>query len=337
MSVDDGPGRALSTVITALPLAVSLLTLAPRTAASHGSAPRPSDSALDDRQEDPGTVCIDEAHRNMHRAGGTYAALAARLEEAGFRVRPSGFRFRRDSLEGCTVLIAANALHERNYVRGGGEWSLPVPSAFDVSEVEAIRGWVEDGGALLLIADHMPLAGASRELASAFGVRFFDGFAVDTAAEGQAFGAHSGSGQLVFRRADGSLAEHPVTGVGSTTGPVDSVTTYMGQAFVAPADFQPLLVVPATTIVLLPRTAWEFPNGTPTLNAGSWLQGAAGRFGAGRVVMLGEAALFRPGEDGRLRGQNGRFAVHVVRWLASAVPESDGGASSRGSVAPPGN
>lgn len=255
----------------------------------------------------------------MHRAGGTYAALAAGLERAGFRVRPSDARFRHDALEGCTVLIVANALHERNYVRGRGEWSLPVPSAFDVSEVEAVRGWVEEGGALLLIADHMPLAGAARELASAFGVRFFDGFAVDTAAEEkQEFGAHDGSGRLVFRRTDGTLADHPVTGDGSTTGTLDSVTTYMGQAFVAPADFEPLLVVPRTTIVLLPRTAWEFPEGTPALDAGGWLQGAAARVGAGRVVMLGEAALFRPGDDGHLPGQNGRFAVRVVRWLAAA-------------------
>lgn len=272
-----------------------------------------------------GAVCVDEGHRNLHRAGGTYAVLAARLEEAGFRVRASSFAFRRDSLRRCDVLVVANALHERNYVRGGGEWALPTPSAFTGSEIEAVRVWVEGGGALLLIADHMPFPGNARDLAAAFGVRFSNGFAVDTAARGQEFGSRPGSGQLVFRRSDGSLRGHPITHGDAPHARVDSVMTYTGQAFVAPGDFRPLLVVPETTISLLPRVAWEFGEGTPAVDAGGWLQGAAATFGSGRLVVLGEAAVFRPGEDGALRGHNGRFGVNIVRWLSGARGEGSDG------------
>lgn len=75
-------------------------------------------------------------------------------------------------------------------------WDLPTPSAFSPEGVEAVREWVEAGGSLLLFADHMPMPGAARDLAAAFGVRFSNGFALDP--DGM-------SGQLVFRRSDGSL------------------------------------------------------------------------------------------------------------------------------------
>lgn len=44
--------------------------------------------------------------------------------------------------------------------------------------------WVESGGRLLLIADHMPLAGSAAKLAAAFGASFTDGFAYKAAPAG---------------------------------------------------------------------------------------------------------------------------------------------------------
>jgi hypothetical protein len=41
-----------------------------------------------------------------------------------------------------------------------------------------VRRFVERGGALLLIADHMPMAGAASDLGLAFGVHFENGFAL---------------------------------------------------------------------------------------------------------------------------------------------------------------
>ena len=39
--------------------------------------------------------------------------------------------------------------------------------------------WVRAGGSLVVVADHMPVAGAAESLLSRFGVETSDGFAVD--------------------------------------------------------------------------------------------------------------------------------------------------------------
>ena len=101
------------------------------------------------------TVCIDEAHFNMHTASGTYSAVAGIWRANGYVVEPSTRAFTTSSLLACGVLVIANALHERNRDRGDDtDWSLPTPSAFTPREITAVRDWVHGGGALLLIADH---------------------------------------------------------------------------------------------------------------------------------------------------------------------------------------
>lgn len=69
--------------------------------------------------------------------------------------------------------MISNPLHERN-IR---DWSLPTPSAFTKEEIAALKNWVERGGSLLLIADHMPFPGAAGDLAKAFEVEFSNGYA----------------------------------------------------------------------------------------------------------------------------------------------------------------
>ncbi len=126
-------------------------------------------------------VCIDEAHFNMHTVDGTYSRFAELLRRDGYVVRASTFAFNDDSLSTCNILVISNALHERNRVRGDStDWSLPNPSAFTAGEIGAVREWVWSGGALLLIADHMPMPGAAEDLAAVFEVQFNNGFAIDT-------------------------------------------------------------------------------------------------------------------------------------------------------------
>jgi hypothetical protein len=260
------------------------------------------------------TVCIDEAHFNMHTAGGTYAPVADMWRRDGYVVRSSAFEFTGDSLQACGVLVISNALHERNRRRGDTtDWSLPNPSAFTPSEIAAARDWVRGGGGLLLIADHMPMPGAASDLAAAFDVRFNNGFAMDTLEQ---------SFTLVFRRADGLLGTHPITEGDSAGEQLDSVSTFTGQAFQAGEQFDPLLVIPEGVVSLMPDVAWEFTDDTPRVPVGGWLQGAAGRFGDGRIVVLGEAAMFRADVTGEaLLGDNGRFALNVMRWLLGMLEE----------------
>ena len=127
-------------------------------------------------------VCLDEAHHNFHTLDGRFYAFGALLRRDGYVVVPSRAAFDADTLAACTVLVIANAQpSDANW----NDYPLPTPSAFAPSEITAVREWVEGGGRLLLIADHMPLAGAALALAAAFDVEFTDGFAfagVDAAA-----------------------------------------------------------------------------------------------------------------------------------------------------------
>lgn len=258
-------------------------------------------------------VLLDEAHHNFHTADGRFLAFANLLRRDGYAVRPQRAPFTRAALDSAQVLVVANALAAQNEE----DWFLPTPSAFTAAEVAAVRDWVRDGGALLLIADHMPFPGAADSLAAAFGVLFANGFALDASERG---------GTFRFSRADGSLAAHPVSEGRAAAERVDSVTSFTGQAFRLRGSGQALLTLRDDTVLLMPEEAWQFSRRTPRLSAAGWLQGAVLEFGRGRCGFFGEAAMFTAqlgGPDRRPMGmndpaapQNAQFALNVVHWLS---------------------
>ena len=268
------------------------------------------------------TVLIDEAHFNFHTAGGRYLPFANLLERDGYVVVASRSRFNPELLEGADILVISNALAEKN----SEDWSLPTSSAFDSEEIAAVLGWVADGGSLFLIADHMPFPGAAEELAASFGVLLGNGFAI---------GAEEGRAPMIFRRSDGSLADHPVTNGREPRERVDSVATFMGQAFRVPLRASQLLTLQTPSVLLLPERAWQFTDATPRIRADGLAQGALLRHGKGRVAIFGEAAMFSAQVDGRSRSpmgmnapqasQNPQFLLNLMHWLSGildSVPQN---------------
>jgi uncharacterized protein (DUF2249 family) len=219
--------------------------------------------------------------------------------------------FDQASLSDVDLLVVANALNPRNE----SDWSLPTYSAFLPEEVEAVRDFVESGGALLLIADHMPFPGAASTLAGAFGFEFNNGFAMDTTAQGP----------LVFRRSDGLLASHSVTEGAGPEERVDSVATFTGQAFLSPPGATDLLIMPSGFVSLMPEVAWEFGPDTQSIEVAGWSQGSVMEFGQGRIAVFGEAAMFTAqragpnripmGMNSPVASQNQRFVTGLIRWL----------------------
>jgi hypothetical protein len=264
------------------------------------------------------TVFVDEAHHNFHTAGGRYLAFARLLRRDGYVVEPSARQFTPEMLREADVLVISNALAERNVE----DWSLPTPSAFDEDEIIAVRDWVSEGGSLLLIADHMPIPGAAEKLAAAFGLLFINGFAFDSAQQ---------TGTFVFRRSDESLADHPIIDGRSPAERVDSVVSFMGQAFRAVATVEPLMVVAPGTVLLMPEVAWEFSEKTPRLSAAGMFQGVALHFGRGRVAAFGEAAMFsaqvagpeesKMGMNRPEAAQNPQFLLNVMHWLSGLLED----------------
>ena len=259
-------------------------------------------------------VAIDAAHLNFHTADGGYAPFATLLRLDGYRVESSGTPFAAGLLARMDVLVIANAMHKQSE----NDWApLPTLSAFTDAEVAAVERWVRDGGSLLLIADHMPLAGHAEALAAAFGVRFQNGFAFDA----------QNNGQITFRRSDGSLVPGLVTDGRGASERVDAVTTFTGQAFRLDPGVkaEPVLRLPAGYQLLLPEVAFTFSERTPRIPAANLLQGALVYHGQGRIAVFGEAAMFSaqvtgPGKrpmgmnhpDAR---ENARFALNVLHWL----------------------
>jgi hypothetical protein len=263
-------------------------------------------------------VAIDAAHLNFHTADGGYAPFAELLRRDGYRVSSNQQPFDAETLARIDVLVIANAMHEES----AADWAaLPNHSAFSEKEIVEVETWVRGGGALLLIADHMPLAGHAEALAAAFGVRLLNGFALHS----------KRSGTITFRRSTSSLAANAVANGRNANERVDFVTTFTGHAFrVDPSvRAEPLLILPSGYELLLPEVAFKFSDRTPRVSATNLLQGVILYHGKGRVAVFGEAAMFtaqlggaekRPvGMNAPEARQNPRYALNVLHWLTGVL------------------
>ena len=259
-------------------------------------------------------VWIDEAHFNFHTAAGRYLAFAELLRRDGYVVEASAAKFSKAALKPARVLVIANALAEVNQTN----WTRPTPSAFPAEEIAAVRDWVNEGGSLLLIVDHMPMPGAAGELAKAFGVTFSNGYARkpdNTAGD-------------IFSRAQGTLKDHAITGGRTPAEKIESVRSFTGSAFQA-EKARPLMVFPDGYFSFLTTTAGQIDDKTPSVPVTGWLQGAVLTHGKGRVAVFGEAAMFSAQLAGPNRApmgmnasnakQNPQFLLNVLHWLSGLL------------------
>ena len=89
------------------------------------------------------------------------------------------------------------------------------------------------------------------------------------------------------------------------------------------------MIIGKNSINLLPLTAWEFSDQTPSVPAYGMLQGVTLAYGKGRVAVFGEAAMFTAqlaGEQGAPMGmnhpeapQNVQFLLNVMHWLSGEL------------------
>jgi hypothetical protein len=288
-------------------------------------------------------VMIDAAHLNHFTMQGRYRVFADLLSRDGLRVIPGLQPFSPQFLKACQVLVVADAI---------GSMDLNGPaaraSAFRASECDAVRDWVREGGSLLLIADHAPFASAMDSLAVRFGVDLGKGTTVDT----RRVDPETGNiGCILFTRDLGLLGDHAITRGRDRSERIDRVVTFVGQSLTGPRGSRGLLVL-SPSASDLPFTPDARREATPearrradtasvvktpgAVTAVGRFQGVAFGFGRGRVVVLGEAAMFASqfvlGEDAHRRGKdrlsiglnrpdldNQQFALNVIRWLAGGL------------------
>ena len=267
-------------------------------------------------------VCLDEGHNNFHTLDNRFWAFGELLRRDGYVVESTKLKFTADVLHPCSILVIANAQLE-------GDWDTypyPTPSAFNPEEIAIVQNWVREGGALLLIADHMPLAGVAQALAAAFKVEFNNGFALkgykDESKRDAAFDV-----QTIFRIQDFTLTQHAITDGRVPEETISYVRSFTGQAFLAPEAAEPILILPQDFISLMPEKAWQFGPDTKRIPVGGWLQGAVMKYGAGRTAFFGEAAMFtaqlsdlKPvGMNAPQAEQNSQFVLNLMHWLSGVL------------------
>jgi hypothetical protein len=258
-------------------------------------------------------IFIDEAHNNFHTINGGFYAFGKLLALDGYQVKGLDKAITgSDIIQDCRILVIANALNDNNVDR----WIAPTPSAFTNEEISAIKRWVYNGGNLLLIADHMPFAGAAYELGKAFGFEFINGYAF-TSAESQ-------WPPSVFYLKKGTLKSSPVTSGFKDDRNIDSVATFTGSAFKAPGEAIAVLSFLEEHFSLQPDTAWRFHDNTAIINLAGYCQGALLEYGKGRVAVFGEAAMFtaqiangtfKVGFNSDRAPQNAQFTLNLIHWL----------------------
>jgi hypothetical protein len=196
---------------------------------------------------------------------------------------------------------------------------------------------VRDGGALLLIADHTPMGSAAHDLALRFGVDMGRGYVFDPQH------ADGGPTTLVFSSDNGLLGNHAVLRGHSESEQVHRIVAFTGQSLSIPSG--------ATALMRLAPSAFEvdsFPDGMAILSSSNdpdpkttndlhsrsdagRAQGVALVFGRGRLVVVGEAALFSaqvlkvqgkpdlrfgmnaPGNDDK------QFVLNTLHWLSGSL------------------
>jgi predicted transcriptional regulator len=283
-------------------------------------------------------VVVDEAHANFHTTTGRYRPFAELLRNDGYTVVAGRATFSRDALSGVTVLVIANARPPSG--------AAPGAAAFTEPESDAVRDWVRDGGALLLIADHAPFGSAAESLGRRFGVTMGKGWVWDFRDAGASIAT-----RFVTSRENGLLGSHAVLRGRDASEEVTALKAFSGQSLNIPRGASVLMKLGATarearnradlaTIREAVRAAAAGRSAAAddvieelSQPVGERAQGIAFTFGEGRVVVLGEAAMLSaqvttttnpprttragmnvPGYDNR------QFVLNLLHWLSGLLP-----------------
>ncbi len=255
------------------------------------------------------TVMIDEAHNNFHTMSGRYYAFANVLRKDGYRVMPLADTLSREALSGCRILVISNALNEKNI----NNWYNPIYPAFTSGEIDVLEEWVNNGGSLFLIADHMPMPGAVKGIGKRFGFTLHNSFNSD-----------SMPAPNFFCQSDSTFVSALATTLEGEE--LDSVVILTGHGFDFPSDATPILLFKESSYILLPDTAWQFHRGTPRIKAVGMSQLAYKKYGKGRVVIAGEAAMFtsqcygglsfkKGGMSASTAKDNYKLLLNLIHWL----------------------
>ncbi|WP_346318437.1 DUF4350 domain-containing protein [Chitinophaga sp. YIM B06452] len=254
-------------------------------------------------------VLFDEGHYNPHTLKGRYAAFGEVLRQDGYRLEKSTGELGLPYLQHAQVFVSANALYDP------ADWNLPARSAFAAGEVKALHEWVQQGGSLFLITDHMPCAASVNDVAQSFGFNLINGFA-----------QKKDRGKEMFSRSRNNLHSNSITNGRNEAGRVDSFMIWGGTGFIAPAEAEIISSLGSGYEILLPSKAEEITDTTPRVSGLGFVNAAYRRYGKGKVVIFGDGAAFTAQLEGIYNhkrgmnhpdaGQNMQLLLNIMHWLS---------------------
>jgi len=284
------------------------------------SAQQQADPEFDTRVAKPAftknypRVLFDEAHNNFHTTNGRYKPFSDLLTNDGYHIVRNLKTFAKQSLTTFKVLVIANAIGADDMDEEGAD-----RSAFTDGECDAVRDWVKEGGALLLIADHAPFGGAAENLGKRFGVEMSKGYTFDPENHLKELASPT---ILVFSLENQLLLAHAITRGRNDTEKVSRVIAFTGQSLKGPEGSSVFLSLADTARDKADRESTE------STSAKGRAQGIAFKFGSGRVVVLGEAAMLSAQLAGSERqpmgmnypgSDNRQLALNIMHWLSGSL------------------
>lgn len=264
-------------------------------------------------------IHIDEGHNNFHTKDGRYFTFAQLLKSDGYRIKGNSAKFNKTTLNDIEILVIANALPEEM----SNPIVTPIRSAFSQNEIQNLREWVQKGGSLFIIADHMPFAGAASELAKEFGFDFYDSFVMDDSLRGI----------IDFDKTNGTLDNNIITKGRNKEEEVNRVRSFTGQGFKIPKNAKSLLKLTESQTVHLVDTMWVFNEKVKRFPARGLSQGAIMKFGKGRIAIFGEAAMFsaqlagpnriKVGMNSEEAKENHQLLLNTIHWLDGKLDDKN--------------
>jgi len=259
-------------------------------------------------------VLIDEAHNNFHTALGTYRPFRDLLLQDGYIIQRSDEKISENLLESEKIYVIADAQPPAKI----GE-----PPTFSENEIQILNDWVNRGGSLFVITDHLPDPGAVKDLALSFGIEVNNGYVISGPPPGR-------REPILFRLADGTLVDHILTRGRSIDEQVNVVATFTGSAFRSEEkEFQPILIFGKGYRSWMPEEYHKFPPGTPNIDVSGWYQGGVKPHGKGRIAFFAEAAMFTAQvfDNGRIKAgmnypseqDNARLLLNIIHWLSGIL------------------
>jgi hypothetical protein len=259
-------------------------------------------------------VLFDEAHNNFHTAAGPYKPFADLIFSDGYQVVVNRKPFTKASLSTFKIMVIANALGAEDADEEGAD-----RPAFTEEESDLVRDWVRGGGALLFIADDGPFGSAAEILAKRLDVDMGKGATMDPANSDK---ESKNSGFILYSRENHLLADHSIAKGRNDSERVNRVMTFVGQSLRGPEG--------SDAFLKLADTATDRIPGDPPKDssAAGRAQALAFKFGKGRVVVLGDAAMLSAqltGSDNQPFGMNmpdidnKQLALNIMHWLSGLL------------------